>query len=158
MKLKLILRNGSRFRVGWRRRRRGRRPVLGLHGAVDVLVGELDVAPDAVQPRHHVRHVRGRHRAGHGRHRDRRRGGLILGRVPPAVFVRGGYDEEESAAVRERNVLIIIAVSLLRPLISSMREMGIQDESLARKALTVMGGDLQAAIDLIFSGWLGQDD
>ena len=39
-----------------------------------------------------------------------------------------------------------------------MREMGIQDESLARKALTVMGGDLQAAIDLIFSGWLGQDD
>ena len=58
----------------------------------------------------------------------------------------------------ERNVLIIIADFLLRPLIFSMREMGIQDESLARKALTVMGGDLQAAIDLIFSGWLGQDD
>ena len=36
-----------------------------------------------------------------------------------------------------------------------MREMGIKDESLARKALTEMGGDLQAAIDLIFSGWLG---
>ncbi len=39
-----------------------------------------------------------------------------------------------------------------------MKEMGIQDEALARKALTVMGGDMQAAIDLIFSGWLGDDD
>ena len=39
-----------------------------------------------------------------------------------------------------------------------MREMGIIDEGLARRALEVMGGDLQAAIDLIFSGWLGGDD
>jgi len=46
----------------------------------------------------------------------------------------------------------------MRKNLQHMREMGIQDESLARKALTVMGGDLQAAIDLIFSGWLGQDD
>ena len=43
-------------------------------------------------------------------------------------------------------------------LIYRMKEMGIVDEGLARKALQVMGGDLQAAIDLIFSGWLGQDD
>ena len=42
--------------------------------------------------------------------------------------------------------------------LSTMREMGIVDEGLARRALTVMGGDLQAAIDLIFSGWLGVDD
>ena len=52
----------------------------------------------------------------------------------------------------------LIAVAQVCPVIFSMREMGIEDESLARKALTVMGGDLQAAIDLIFSGWLGQDD
>ena len=42
--------------------------------------------------------------------------------------------------------------------LATMREMGIVDEGLARRALTVMGGDLQAAIDLIFSGWLGEDD
>lgn len=42
--------------------------------------------------------------------------------------------------------------------LATMREMGIIDEGLARRALTVMGGDLQAAIDLIFSGWLGDDD
>lgn len=42
--------------------------------------------------------------------------------------------------------------------IAKMKEMGIQDEGLARKALTVMNGDLQAAIDLIFSGWLGEDE
>jgi hypothetical protein len=39
-----------------------------------------------------------------------------------------------------------------------MKEMGIIDEGLARKALGVMGGDLQAAIDLILSGWLGEDE
>lgn len=42
--------------------------------------------------------------------------------------------------------------------LATMKDMGIVDEGLARKALTVMGGDLQAAIDLIFSGWLGEDD
>jgi len=42
--------------------------------------------------------------------------------------------------------------------LATMREMGIVDEGLARRALLVMGGDLQAAIDLIFSGWLGEDD
>ncbi|XP_040575526.1 ubiquitin-like protein 7 [Lepeophtheirus salmonis] len=42
--------------------------------------------------------------------------------------------------------------------IATMREMGIVDEGLARRALGVMSGDLQASIDLIFSGWLGEDD
>ncbi len=42
--------------------------------------------------------------------------------------------------------------------LKTMREMGIADEGLARKALKVMGGDLQAAVDLILSGWLGEDE
>ena len=41
--------------------------------------------------------------------------------------------------------------------VKKMAEMGIVDEGLARKALQVMDGDLQAAIDLIFSGWLGEE-
>ena len=58
-----------------------------------------------------------------------------------------------------------------------MREMGIVDEGLALRALQIMGGDLQvpkflpliyylkyfdgllqAAVDLIFSGWEGEDE
>ncbi len=42
--------------------------------------------------------------------------------------------------------------------LKSMREMGIADENLARKALKVMDGDLQAAVDLVLSGWLGEED
>lgn len=42
--------------------------------------------------------------------------------------------------------------------INRMKEMGIVDEALARKALKVMNGDLQNAIDLIFSGWAGEED
>jgi len=42
--------------------------------------------------------------------------------------------------------------------VAKMKEMGISDEGLARKALQVMGGDIQAAIELIFSGWDGKDD
>jgi len=42
--------------------------------------------------------------------------------------------------------------------LAKMREMGISDETLAKKALTLMGGDIQAAIELIFSGWDGMDD
>lgn len=42
--------------------------------------------------------------------------------------------------------------------VARMREMGIADEGLAVRALQVMGGDLQAAVDLILSGWLGDDD
>lgn len=42
--------------------------------------------------------------------------------------------------------------------VAKMKEMGISDEGLARKALQIMGGDLQAAIELIFSGWDGMDD
>ncbi|TRY62738.1 hypothetical protein TCAL_00811 [Tigriopus californicus] len=42
--------------------------------------------------------------------------------------------------------------------VATMRELGIVDEGLAQKALKLMGGDLQAAIDLVFSGWLGEDD
>lgn len=42
--------------------------------------------------------------------------------------------------------------------LSTMRDMGIVDEGLATRALQVMGGDLQAAVDLIFSGWIGDDE
>ena len=42
-------------------------------------------------------------------------------------------------------------------LMNSMREMGITDEGMAKRALEVMGGDVQAAIDLIYSGWEGAD-
>jgi len=42
--------------------------------------------------------------------------------------------------------------------VAKMKEMGISDEELARKALRVMDGDIQAAIELIFSGWDGKDD
>ena len=41
--------------------------------------------------------------------------------------------------------------------LATMKDMGIVDEGLATKALELMGGDLQAAIDLIFSGWLGDE-
>ena len=39
--------------------------------------------------------------------------------------------------------------------LATMRDMGIIDEGLARQALTMTAGDLQAAIELIFSGSLG---
>ena len=39
-----------------------------------------------------------------------------------------------------------------------MKELGLQDEAVCIKALQVMGGDVQAAIDLIYSGWSGDDD
>lgn len=42
--------------------------------------------------------------------------------------------------------------------LATMRDMGIVDEGLATRALQVMGGDIQAAVDLIFSGWLGDED
>lgn len=42
--------------------------------------------------------------------------------------------------------------------LATMRELGIMDERLATRALQVMGGDVQAAIDLIYSGWSGDDD
>ena len=42
--------------------------------------------------------------------------------------------------------------------VERMREMGIVDEGLAIQALQIMGGDLQAAVDLIFSGWEGGDE
>ena len=41
--------------------------------------------------------------------------------------------------------------------LSTMRDMGIVDEGLARRALEIMGGDVQAAVDLIFSGWNGSE-
>ena len=41
--------------------------------------------------------------------------------------------------------------------LATMREMGITDEGMARRALEVMGGDVQAAIDLIYSGWEGAE-
>lgn len=43
--------------------------------------------------------------------------------------------------------------------VAQMREMGIvADEGVAVRALQVMGGDLQAAVDLLLSGWLGEDE
>eukprot|EP00090_Calanus_glacialis_P044908 TRINITY_DN8063_c0_g1_i1.p1 TRINITY_DN8063_c0_g1~~TRINITY_DN8063_c0_g1_i1.p1 ORF type:complete len:381 (-),score=169.91 TRINITY_DN8063_c0_g1_i1:121-1263(-) len=42
--------------------------------------------------------------------------------------------------------------------VDRMKEMGIADEGLALQALQIMGGDLQAAVDLIFSGWEGGED
>ena len=42
--------------------------------------------------------------------------------------------------------------------VERMKEMGIMDEGLAIQALQIMGGDLQAAVDLIFSGWEGGDE
>ena len=42
-------------------------------------------------------------------------------------------------------------------LMNSMKEMGIANEGMARRALEVMGGDVQAAIDLIYSGWEGAE-
>jgi len=42
--------------------------------------------------------------------------------------------------------------------VERMKEMGIIDEGLAIQALQIMGGDLQAAVDLIFSGWEGGDE
>jgi hypothetical protein len=42
--------------------------------------------------------------------------------------------------------------------LATMRELGITDTQLATRALNVMAGDVQAAIDLIYSGWSGQDD
>ena len=42
--------------------------------------------------------------------------------------------------------------------VERMKEMGIIDEGLALQALQIMGGDLQAAVDLIFSGWEGGDE
>ena len=43
--------------------------------------------------------------------------------------------------------------------IATIREItGIDNNDLAAKALQLMGNDIQAAIDLILSGWLGQDD
>ena len=35
--------------------------------------------------------------------------------------------------------------------------MGISNEGMAKRALKVMGGDVQAAIDLIYSGWEGTE-
>ena len=36
--------------------------------------------------------------------------------------------------------------------LSIFRELGITDTALAKRALQIMGGDVQAAIDLIYSG------
>jgi len=44
--------------------------------------------------------------------------------------------------------------------VTQMREImgGVMDEGLAVRALQIMGGDIQAAVDLLFSGWEGGDD
>lgn len=54
-------------------------------------------------------------------------------------------------------------VNLIRPCVSQgrwqtqmqqLRDMGIQDENLALRALTATNGDLQAALEIIFAGGL----
>ena len=160
------------------------RPLQCLHCAFDILVCELLIPPDALEPRHYVGYVQGGHRAGHGG--DWRRGRcdhtwrvgrgirllLLLRYIPATVFARRAADAQEPGPVSFPLAPALpnlhwrpIQCTLHKPCIGlryeawfpnlSMREMGIKDESLARKALTEMGGDLQAAIDLIFSGWLG---
>ena len=42
--------------------------------------------------------------------------------------------------------------------LKEMREVGVFDEALARKALALMGGNVQAAVELIMSGWDGEGD
>ena len=59
---------------------------------------------------------------------------------PQEVGGQGGEDSELASKVER------------------MKEMGIVDEGLALQALQIMGGDLQAAVDLIFSGWEGGED
>ena len=44
------------------------------------------------------------------------------------------------------------------PQLATMRELGITDMTMALRALQMMGGDVQAAIDLIYSGWNGEGD
>jgi len=64
------------------------------------------------------------------------------GPPPPAQPMQQGGGEEDMAAQ-----------------VARMREMGIvADEGVAVRALQVMGGDLQAAVDLLLSGWLGDDE
>jgi len=41
--------------------------------------------------------------------------------------------------------------------LNTMRELGITDQNLASRALEIMGGDVQAAIGLIYSGWNGEE-
>ena len=42
--------------------------------------------------------------------------------------------------------------------LATMRELGITDVDMATRALQMMAGDVQAAIDLIYSGWNGEGD
>jgi len=42
--------------------------------------------------------------------------------------------------------------------LATMRELGITDMDMATRALQIMGGDVQAAINLIYSGWNGEGD
>ena len=66
--------------------------------------------------------------------------GAVVG-TPQQQQPAGQGEQDEMAAKVER-----------------MKEMGIIDEGLALQALQIMGGDLQAAVDLIFSGWEGGDE
>lgn len=48
------------------------------------------------------------------------------------------------------------AVSQYASQLQQMRDMGINDERLSRLALRVSDGDVQTAVELIFSGWTGE--
>jgi uncharacterized UBP type Zn finger protein len=50
----------------------------------------------------------------------------------------------------KRNKLSAIFFFFYQDQIQQLRDMGITDEALARRALQATGGDLQAALDLIF--------
>ena len=70
---------------------------------------------------------------------------LMASQTGQAGQAQAGEDTQDSAD------------SDLASKVERMREMGIVDEGLALQALQIMGGDLQAAVDLIFSGWEGGD-
>ena len=53
---------------------------------------------------------------------------------------------------RNKQTYLLSLFNIFQQQVEQMREMGITDENVARQALMATNGDLQAAIDLIFSG------
>ena len=52
------------------------------------------------------------------------------------------------------NMIEFYEIILTQGALQQLREMGITDENVARQALAATGGDIQAAIDLIFGDGL----
>jgi len=77
--------------------------------------------------------------------------------IQQALMGMGGGHGQPPPPVQQDGALVGEDTELASK-IERMKEMGIVDEGLALQALQIMGGDLQAAVDLIFSGWEGGDD